>query len=455
MSVLHPRHALVALLAVACGGSSTGGADDGDDDTTQAGPTGADSDAASTSAADTSSASASAADTSAGTTTPGDTMLADSSGGESTDTGEQPEPAIHVRGIDGLDSNPGTPDAPVRTIQHGLELAVETAVPNVLVAAGDYTASTPDEDAIDVPGGISLVGGFAADDWTVHDPIAHTTRISGIGDFVVRITGGERDDTLLEGFTIDGPGVDTLVLVDGSPTIRRNVVTQTQAIVGGLGIDVVGGAPRISRNRVLVLDGNDITFIGATAIRILGDGALVDANMVYAQGEGTFADTAGVAIAVGMDASVQLYGNSLRAAGVPGLAVTGDLTGTEIVGNNLIVPTTELFTGCVDAFNYPPAVLTHNNFDCAAFYTIPGYQPLDTLAELHAQVDGASDNVDVSLQYADPQAADLHLIGADALPCDVAVGGSDLGAEVGADYDGAARTVPWTIGAEEHDTPCV
>lgn len=452
---------LVVLLA-ACS-DEVGGSGDASAD-------GSSNDDASTSATNGATASASGADTSGASSSPSDTSVSDpttgaasestgvdtsSERGDDSSTGELVEPAIHVRAVDGLDSNPGTPEAPVRTIQHALELAVMQTIPNVYVAAGEYTASIPDEQALDVVGGISLLGGFAVDDWSSNDPLTHVTHITSMGGYTVRVVGGERDDTAVDGFALTGSGADPVLVIDGSPTIRRNVIEERQSITGGgIGIEVEGGAPRISRNRILVLEGNDIVAAGATGIRLLGGGALIDANMIYAQGEGLFDETHGTAIVVSTEAEVQILGNSLRGAGSPGRAISGWLTNTEIVGNNLIVPSTWNFFGCLDAYPAPPAVLTHNNFDCAAFYTVPGFQPISTIAELHAEVAGASDNVAVPLTYVDPLEADLHLVDVDALLCAFAIGGNDLGTAIDRDFDDVARTRPWTIGAEEIDTPC-
>ena len=464
------RIAGTVALVVACGGdpdagsSADGTSGTGSAVTSEASAsgtsTGASTDGGSTDGSETTAGGETASSTSnegtSGATTSSTGDVESGSDDGSSSSGGELGDGLYVHAESGLNSNAGTADAPLRTIQWALQLAIEGGVPNIFVAAGEYTASTDDEQAIDVPGGISLHGGFAVDDWDVRDPDAHPTRIVGTGDYVVRITGGERDDTRLDGFVIEANGsAGPVVLVDGSPTIRRNHIIKEMSIQSlGRGIEVVDGSPRISRNRILVLEGNDISYVGATGIRVLAGGALIDANMIYAEGEGTFADTHGTAIDVYDLAEVQLHGNSLRAWGVPGRAVAGALANTEIVGNNLIVPTVELFRGCIDSPTSPPAVLTHNNFDCAGFYTVTGEQPIDTLADLHAALPGASDNIEVHLQYVAPTDGDLHIVGVGELVCEFAVGGTDLGGVVDRDYDGESRTEPWTIGAEEHDTPC-
>ncbi|HWN66092.1 MAG TPA: hypothetical protein VNM90_00565, partial [Haliangium sp.] len=103
----------------------------------------------------------------------------------------------YVNAAGGSDSNPGTIDAPLATIEAGIARAgVMAASASVLVAAGVY------EESLVLANGISICGGFDATAGWERDPAAYPTEIRGQG-VVMSATSIERD-TWLDGLTITG-----------------------------------------------------------------------------------------------------------------------------------------------------------------------------------------------------------------------------------------------------------
>jgi hypothetical protein len=139
----------------------------------------------------------------------------------------------------GNDSNDGTPQAPLATVQAGLDKAsaLEYVPGSVLVGAGTYTAdyrSTEIPVAALTVDGISLYGGYSATDWSVRDPAVHVTTLQDTSS-----TGGDTVDpnravyvstaitgaTVLDGFTVQGGAGDMSsgAFVEGDATLRNNV----------------------------------------------------------------------------------------------------------------------------------------------------------------------------------------------------------------------------------------
>lgn len=103
----------------------------------------------------------------------------------------------------GLDSNPGTIDAPVATIQVGIDKAVSLKKRDVYVATGVYT------EPVTLKPGVSVYGGYSAD-FKVREPLAYETVIMGgpLSQQVrgavqaTEITGGSLGSTTFAGFVI-------------------------------------------------------------------------------------------------------------------------------------------------------------------------------------------------------------------------------------------------------------
>lgn len=94
-------------------------------------------------------------------------------------------------------------------------------------------------------------------------------------------------------------------------------------------------------------------------------------------------------------------------------------------------------------------------FDCALAYEADGTTHNDLLA-LEALLNGegtlAAGNVKLAPIFVG--GGDYHLKPGGQTPCALAQGGLDQSQLFTADLDGAARTVPWTIGAYELDGAC-
>ncbi len=74
---------------------------------------------------------------------------------------------IYVRSFDGDDSNLGTPDNPLRTIQAGLVLAgkIYEGEGLIHVAEGNYVVDSSQEDSLLMIEGVSILGGYPQTDW--------------------------------------------------------------------------------------------------------------------------------------------------------------------------------------------------------------------------------------------------------------------------------------------------
>ena len=141
----------------------------------------------------------------------------------------------------GSDDNPGTPDAPKKTIDAAIEyLQSNDFIADVLVAAGDYHYDYGTGNPLTVAEGISLYGGYSTD-FSTRDPEVYETRIIDDSDSVDLISNPNRAvyasvgitrDTVIDGFTIQGGGGEYSVGIfchHSSPTISDN------RIYGGTG----------------------------------------------------------------------------------------------------------------------------------------------------------------------------------------------------------------------------
>ncbi|MCH8844788.1 MAG: Ig-like domain-containing protein, partial [SAR324 cluster bacterium] len=148
---------------------------------------------------------------------------------------------LHVS-TSGNDANPGTPEAPMATIQSAADLiaglpnvAAGVSTGEVRVAAGEYTVDSSDAQGIVLLAGVSLVGGFSASDWAVNDPATHVTTItdespagsSGSNGTIYAVNVGVFSDLVIEGFTITGGGGSfsaAISLQSAAFSIKNNVL---------------------------------------------------------------------------------------------------------------------------------------------------------------------------------------------------------------------------------------
>jgi|GEM_PF-1447317 len=496
--------------ADAAGGSGDTG-DSADASSTAGGGSGAEGGATSSAsgagsdtdpAADATTAADSAADTGADTDGGTDSETGADSDTD-TDTGGPDEPyefgpGVFVRGADGVNSNPGTMDEPLRTIQAGVQAAMERGLSAVYIAEGTYEANHEDGEAIELTEAIDLVGGFSAEAWPNRDPDQYVTRVvdlsGGVGltsrdfpHYPLRIDLAE-GSPIIEGLTLEAAPagfaaavsitagtprlVDTVLLGNpeaeesfaasiryADPTIEDSIIDAVGAQSVAFTVYCQSGDPTLLRNTVESGDGDD-----DSAVLYQGCGGVMASNLIRSADH-----QFGTSQAIGLAAfsGPVLVGNTIVKAGTSNGTASFirffHPTTLEAIGNNF-VHTGDGQSWCLYAAPQPsddvvddPVSLTHNNFACTALYRRWQFeaQTIGTITELHALVDGASDNVQVDAGVVDP-VTDLHLRDDGTAPCEVVVGGLDLSALAGSiDLDGVGRSDPWSIGAYELDGACL
>lgn len=142
--------------------------------------------------------------------------------------------AIFVDAVSGNDLNPGTREAPVQTVQQGIDLASVAGKEYVLVSAGNY------DEAVTLMSGVSLYGGYdAANNWS--RSAANTVRIYGGNPAVI---GSGVHDIVLARLTIqstDATGAGNssygLLLVSS-----QTVTVISSTLTAGRGVDGANGA---------------------------------------------------------------------------------------------------------------------------------------------------------------------------------------------------------------------
>jgi hypothetical protein len=147
--------------------------------------------------------------------------------------------AVFVSEIDGLDSNPGTIDLPVKTIQQGIDIATVESK-DVYVAMGTYNVST----SLMIEPGVNLFGKFSGlPSWSRSEE--NETIINGQELTVLAV---DIDiETRIEGFTISSadaslPGQSSyaVLIINCSQNVilRHNIISSGN---GGDGLDGLSG----------------------------------------------------------------------------------------------------------------------------------------------------------------------------------------------------------------------
>ena len=146
----------------------------------------------------------------------------------------------------------------------------------------------------------------------------------------------------------------------------------------------------------------------------------------------------------------------------------GYLAGPVVLENNILFTAGGSYRVCIyemQGNENPAAVMNNDLVECpSALYAdfIGGsggncpfnssFNCLVDAAAVNALTDmtiGSSGNVSVDPLFADPGEPDYHL--STNSPVEVRQGGLDLSADFIDDFDGALRTVPWSMGAYEQD----
>jgi Protein of unknown function (DUF1565) len=461
----------LTLIATACGGdgggsgSATGGGTTagsgetgGSDGGSMTVGTGADS-SGGTAAVDTSAeGSSNGVDASSGGS--GSSSGGDDSGGDDTTGGLGGEPNVLYVHPEGSNGDPGTIDAPMRTIQWAISQAVnQGGIDTIRVAQGDYAYDYGNDDHVVVADGVSLYGGYASD-WSARDPWEHVTRLVDESQYIgssednphraMEVPADVGADTVIDGFEVR-VAVGQFragILVLGDATIRHSRLLPTIAFesVTTVGVRILGGDPTIASNRfAFEIDVSQGIAIGIDAED--SDGMFVN-NVIDAAVEGS--SQYGVRLVLG---APQIVANSISLGSGGNEVGVWLVSATPVIDNNLI-EAQDFGGSCVWSVGGAsvPTAMRNNLLDCS--YTMFGSDPLrnwTTVMELESGLAGATDNVKLQALVTHPD-QDMALDAGD--PCTVTQGGRDVSGDVPEDVDGNARTAPLSIGAHEWDGGC-
>ena len=283
----------------------------------------------------------------------------------------------------GDDGERGTAGSPLATIQAGIAKAVSLygSPSEVHVAGGDYTVPAAAANGIVMEGGISLLGGYAAQ-WQSRDWVANSTIITdlrSLSDAAVSFleNKGIATSTVFEGFTVYASSsavaastTSAVKIRSSSPTIRNNVL-----IAGGdangvnrYGISIESAAvstpsPIISGNTInSPTQGGGSLTSNCIGIYISADSSpIIRDNVVYA-GRASATGDACAALYIATDNSLNpitierntLYGGSGGAVGFISNAVVYIIFSTvEIDLRNNLVVSSAVYTGNRCCIYYP------------------------------------------------------------------------------------------------------
>lgn len=102
----------------------------------------------------------------------------------------------------GLDDNPGTKDAPVRTLQRGQDIALAESKTQILVSSGNFELQEAGGAPFDMVGGVSIYGGYHPDTWQ-RSPGVLKTNLRANAPIGLRI-GDVNHRTVLSGVAVHG-----------------------------------------------------------------------------------------------------------------------------------------------------------------------------------------------------------------------------------------------------------
>ena len=400
-------------------------------------------------------------DTTTGATT-GTTDGGSSSEGSTTGIGGEPN-VLYVR-LDGVNSNPGTADQPLRTIQWAIDQAAQLgSIDTIRVAEGEYTIDYSNGDHIVMVDGVSLYGGYRAD-WGERDPAQFVTTIADASlvtlsssqtdpHRAIEIPAGVQAGTVLDGFHI---GVArgkyrAAVFVQGDATIRNNVIEPIVAIpdIQAYGLRVMGGHPLVVANRFRFQSPQD----GGAARAIHAS----DSNGSFFGNLLDLSNVPGAAYGIQLSAgAAKVLGNSIYLNG--GGSSRGmylDQMAQPTVDNNVIEGNGADVVGCIQSTNDAsvPSHARNNLLNCE--YMLFGGSPTrlwKTVVQFENGL-GANASGNLKLPQVVVSPADDMLLDAQS-PCTVTKGGRDITADVPDDIRGLPRTVPLSIGAHEWDGAC-
>lgn len=470
---------LLVALSIACGDDSGASTDLGGDGSTSHVTSGSSSgigDDSTTGATEETSEAATTDGESSGLDSTDDDDTTDNGDSENTSDGGPDPVDIDPRGAlfvrpDGQDSNPGTMDEPLRTIQWALGQAEDDPeVDTIYVAAGEYTTQFADNDHIELVDGVSLFGGYS-EDWSQRDVESFASTISDVSDGpgaasphrTVDVPNDVGPATVFDGFTItmnQPDGSIAGIVVYGDATISNNRIIAGDLVDGGIigtvyGMYVGGGAARIDGNSIeLQLDNT-----WAAGLRFLYFDGVAANNEVHVDIGTSIAATDVVGIHGDAIGTGLMLHNSVRVEHGYALRLPG---GSDALFVNNVFEAGDDEHGCVwipSAIPIPShgASFASNAFHCPTIVTVR--QDSNTLVqntatsiqELESLFGASTDNVSLDMALFDGT-GDFALDPSE--PCSVSRGGSPL-PEVTADRVLLPRTDPVSLGAHEWDGDCL
>lgn len=148
---------------------------------------------------------------------------------------------LFVDGTNGIDTNAGTKDAPLKTIQAAVMKAASAPQRRVYVCAGTYP------EAVTLTSAVSLYGGWACANWSYTGAPAKVAPIAGAALRVDGVAGA----LTVEDLELDGPvgtpvaRASVAAFVNASPslTLKRVALRAGAGVVGGAGAAGSTGVP--------------------------------------------------------------------------------------------------------------------------------------------------------------------------------------------------------------------
>lgn len=351
--------------------------------------------------------------------------------------------AIHVH-PEGSDQNAGSQSAPKQSVTAAAQVAAalidsgELTSIEVRIAAGLYPSPT----TLEVPPGVSLVGGFSPTDWS-HDPAinASTLQLQSSGT-VIEFLPGATSEASIDGCVITVLPAAEVIGIDctgASPTITRCTIDVRPGWETSIGVLLSGSDAIVDANTVLCGAG-DVNSWGIVCI----GGAPRLSNNVIAGGLG-----GGMTVCLHCTggAAPTILNNTLHGGRAADDILLFLSTPAATVENNIFLGSAPSCAIWMSEVDYPPASLKNNLFlTCTApILHAAGEIDLETIPEVEAHLGAAtasSNAADINPGFISVTAGDYH-ISADPIP------GIKHTAIFQTDRDGTLRTVPWSVGAYE------
>ncbi|MFH1829757.1 MAG: right-handed parallel beta-helix repeat-containing protein [Pseudomonadota bacterium] len=184
--------------------------------------------------------------------------------------------AVHVVFVKVGETGDGTMDSPMGNINDAITQAINTwPIPSeVHVAHGVYEVLSGTSHII-LEEGVSILGGFTAENWAARDPSTNTTIIkdtgsTGGGQFdpncALEAAFGITADTVIDGFKIIGGSGDYSSAIcshdNTGPTIANNIIEGGSGTKIAIGIFMIKSSSKIHNNTIFGTSGNTKIGIG-------------------------------------------------------------------------------------------------------------------------------------------------------------------------------------------------